>query len=79
MMRDPGAILMAAIFLLSLQLCWLRWRRRDEHALWRLAAVEPHRFFRYWMAIAIISCVAIPTISAFVFAFWLGPWYFYGS
>jgi hypothetical protein len=79
MLRDPGAILMAAIFLLSVQLCWLRWRRRAEQVEWKLAAVEPRRFLGNWMAIAIISCVAIPTISAFVFAFWLGPWFLYGS
>jgi hypothetical protein len=78
MLRDPGAILMVAILLLSLQLGWLRWRRRAEHVDWEIAAIEPRRFLWNWIAISIISCVAIPTISAFVFAFWLGPWYLYG-
>ena len=74
---ETNGIFMIAIVALSVQFCWLRWRRRAEHIDWAIPAMDPRRFFWSWGAIAILACIAIPTISAFLFMFWLGPWYLY--
>jgi hypothetical protein len=79
LLRDPGSILMLALLTLSLQLCWLRWQRRAERVDWTIAAIDQRRFWTSWIALAALTCVAVPTISASVFMFWLGPWYLYGQ
>jgi hypothetical protein len=77
MVRDPSVMLLLAILLLSVQIALMRWRRRDEPTAWVIAAIEPQWFFENWIALAALACVAIPTIAAFLFLFWLGPWYLY--
>jgi predicted nucleic acid-binding protein len=31
-----------------------------------------------WFALAVLVVVGIPTLSAYCFVYWLGPWYLYG-
>ncbi len=78
MIREPCLVLMVAIMVLSLQLCWMRWRRRKEKIAWTITEINPRRFAWNWLAIAALACVAIPTISAYAFVVWLGPWYLIG-
>jgi hypothetical protein len=77
MVRDPSAILILAILVLSVQIALMRLRRRNEPTEWVIAAIDPQRFFWNWIAVAALACVAVPTITAFLFLFWLGPWYLY--
>jgi hypothetical protein len=79
LLRDPSAILMLALLTLSLQLCWVRWRRRTERVDWTIAEIDLPRFWWSWVALAALTCVAVPAISSSVFMFWLGPWYWYGQ
>jgi hypothetical protein len=78
MIREPCLVLMIAIMVLSLQLLWMCWRRREEKVAWIITEVNPRRFLWNWLAIAALSCVAIPTISEYAFVVWLGPWYLIG-
>jgi hypothetical protein len=78
LLQDPGAILMIAILVLSLQLCRARWRHRSEPIAWTISAVNRRDFLWSCVALTLLTVVGIPTISAFVFTFWLGPWYLYG-
>jgi hypothetical protein len=77
-LRESGGLLMAAICILSLQLGWLCWRRQNERVEWRIAAVDRRQFFWNWIALALLAAIGIPTTCAFLFMFWLGPWYLYG-
>jgi hypothetical protein len=77
MVREPSVILMLALLLLSAQIALMRWRRRNQPTEWVITAIEPQRFFWNWIALAALACVAIPTIAAYLFLFWLGPWYLY--
>jgi hypothetical protein len=79
LLRDPDGILILALLALSVQLCWLRWQRRADRVDWIIAAIDQRRFCLSSAALAALTCVAVPTISASVFMFWLGPWYLYGQ
>ncbi len=68
-----------AIFVLSLQLCWIRWRRRRETITWRVWALDRTRFGWNSLGLTLLFIVAVPTIAIYCFTFWLGPWYMYGS
>ncbi len=37
----------------------------------------PQIRLRTFFFLPALACVAIPTITAFLFLFWLGPWYLY--
>jgi hypothetical protein len=76
--QDPVLLLHIAFCTLSLQLVWLRWRRRDEPIAWRLSSLDRKAYFCNWLACAALVTIAIPTTAAFCFLFWLGPWYLYG-
>jgi len=78
MMKEPGVILMMVVLLLSVQVGVARWRKQLERTSWRIDELEPRRFVWNWIALAVLTCLAIPTIAAFLFLFWLGPWYLYG-
>jgi hypothetical protein len=78
MVREPSVMLLLAVLLVSAQIALIRWRRRHEPTEWFIAALEPQRFVWNWIALAALVCVSIPTIAAFLFLFWCGPWYLYG-
>jgi hypothetical protein len=71
--------LLIALSVLSLQLCWMRWRHRSAPTAWELVALPPRRFFSYWLALALLAIVGLTTISIYCFVFWLGPWYLKGQ
>jgi hypothetical protein len=75
---DPRNLLYLAFCGLSLQLLWLRWRRRKDAATWQISGLNRRRFVWNWVALAFLTAVAVPTISIYCFVFWLGPWYLYG-
>lgn len=73
--EDPFFLLYFAVAFLSLQLCWIRWRRRDEQITWRISRVAKERFVVAWGSVALLAAVAVPTASIYAFVYWLGPWY----
>lgn len=76
--RSPDSYLMIAIAVLSHQLCWVRWKRRNDTLAWNLRAVDRRRFVWNWLAVALLAVVGVPTIAIYCFASWLGPWQLYG-
>jgi hypothetical protein len=70
--------LFLGVFILAVQFCWPRWRRRNEPFAWELVAVDRTRFFWNWVGLAMLATVGLPTLSAYSFIYWLGPWYLYG-
>jgi hypothetical protein len=74
----PSSCLLLALTLLSIQLCWLRWKRRRETVVWKLKPILPGKFAWTWLAFALLVTVAIPTLTIYACTFWLGPWYLYG-
>ena len=77
-LRYTESYIMFAIAALSLQLCWIRWRRRHDGGTWVLHALDQRRFAVNWLALGLLAFVALPTFSIYCFPFWLGPWYLYG-
>ena len=75
----PDTYLYLALLLAPIELCLLRWRRRDKTAGGSLMAVDPHRFAWNWIASGALVAVGLPTIGIYCFTFWLGPWYLYES
>jgi hypothetical protein len=73
----PSGYITLAIFVLSIQLCWIRWKRRGQTPELALPSVPRTRFLCNWLAVELLIVVAIPTIAIYCFAFWLGPWYLY--
>jgi hypothetical protein len=76
--QDPVQLLYTAFCILSLQLAWKRWRRRNEPTAWRLSSLNWRAYVWNWFACAALVAVAVPTTAAYCFVFWLGPWYLYG-
>jgi len=70
---DPPALLTLITSIASVQLCWIRWRRREQIVAWKIAGLSQTDFFQGWIALASILVVAIPTLRAFAFILWLGP------
>jgi len=77
-LRTPSTYIMLATCILSIQVCWVRWKRRHEKADWQLAALDGRRFGLNWLALGLLVIVGLPVVSIYCFAYWLGPWYLYG-
>jgi hypothetical protein len=77
--QDPIILLNVAICALSVKLAWSSWRLRDQSLAWKLASLDARKFFWNWLGLALLVFVGVPTISAYCFSFWLGPWYLYGN
>lgn len=77
-LKYPPYYPMLAIAVLSLQLCWIRWRRRHVAVTWELRSLDRRRFLVNWLAVGFLAVIALPTIGIYCFTFWLGPWYLYG-
>ena len=75
--RDPPSLLNILVGVASLELCWLRWRRRNDDVPWIIGALDGQRFAWNWVALALLAIVGIPTLSSFCFVYWLGPWQLY--
>ena len=70
---SPLVLLACAFPLLSLQLSYVRWARRKEEVHWELPVIHPKQFALNWLAAAIAILIGAPTLAAFGFLFWLGP------
>jgi hypothetical protein len=77
-LRYSSNYIMLAIVVLSLQLCWLRWKRSASDIRWELQSIDQRRFGLNWLGLALLVGIGLPTVSIYCFAFWLGPWYLYG-
>jgi hypothetical protein len=75
--KDPNFLLYFSVCFLSLKLCWLRWRRRNDQVAWDLPVIKKKDFLSSWVLLALVTIVAIPTTSIFAFVYWLGPWFLY--
>lgn len=64
-----------AICILGVQLCWARWHNRNKGPGIGLYVIEPARFLVAFLALLGLAAVGIPTMAAYCFNFWLGPWY----
>ena len=78
LLKYPYFYLSFAVLMLSIQLCWRRWRRRNDLVTWELMAIDRTRFIWNWVRLAMLAIVGLPTLSAYCFIYWLGPWYLYG-
>ncbi|HVT28503.1 MAG TPA: hypothetical protein VHE81_10865, partial [Lacipirellulaceae bacterium] len=78
LLRYPYFYLSFAVLILSIQLCWRRWSRRNDSVGWKLMAIDRAWFFWNWVRLAMLAIVGLPTLSAYSFIYWLGPWYLYG-
>jgi hypothetical protein len=74
MLSNPTSLLALALMLASLQLVWVRWRFRSRPVSWKIAGLSRSAFLRNWAALTILLVVAVPTLNAFAFILWLGPW-----
>jgi hypothetical protein len=71
----PETYIFLAVLVLSIQLLWRRWKHRGAVPVWKLTPIDVRQFVLNWAAFALLAVVALPTLSIFSFAFWLGPWY----
>jgi hypothetical protein len=78
-LRNPNFYLAASVTLLSLHFLAIRWRTRNQFIAWQLANVHVGRFICNWFAVSALTLVGIPTLSAYSFVYWLGPWYLWDS
>jgi hypothetical protein len=79
LLLSPSSCLLLVLTVLSVQLCWLRWKRRRETVVWKLEPILPGKLAWTWLAFALLVALAIPTLTIYACTFWLGPWYLYGS
>jgi hypothetical protein len=70
----PDTYFMLANSVLSLQLGWLNWKGRAITAI-PVLPLQRSRFATAVVTLGALVVVAIPTLAAFGFAFWMGPWY----
>jgi hypothetical protein len=70
----PDAYFMLAISVLSLQLGWLSRKGRARTTI-SVLPLQRSRFAIAVVTLTALVAVAIPTLAAFGFACWLGPWY----
>jgi hypothetical protein len=71
---SPTNLLMIAGVLATLQLCWIRWRNRSRTVAWEITGLSAKSFAASWMSLALLVVVGIPTLHAFAFILWLGPY-----
>jgi hypothetical protein len=69
----PGTLFIFASALASFQLCWFRWKARNQSRPNKLFGLAPATFGQAWLALALLLAVAVPTLRAFAFILWLGP------
>jgi hypothetical protein len=70
----PTSLLGLATLAVIIQLCWARWKSRSQVVPWVLHALSPQRFGAGWIMLALLVVVGIPTVRAFAFLLWLGPY-----
>lgn len=70
----PPFLLPLTIMVAGLQLCWLRWRRRNEVVPAVLIGLSRGRFFTSSLMIAWILAAGVPAMRAFAFTAWAGPY-----
>lgn len=78
LIASPLLLLLIIPSLLALQLCYYRWKRRRECVPWELPALAGAAFAWNWLAVAAAIAIGAPTLAAFGFMFWLGPFNFSG-
>jgi hypothetical protein len=74
MLCNPISLLALALLIVTLQLCRVRWTRRSQSVAWKLDGLPRRQFLQYCAALALLLIVGIPTLYAFTFIVWLGPW-----
>jgi len=75
---QPETYIYLAVLVPSLQLVWLRWKRRGNAPPLELTPIDARQFAWTWATLAMLAAVALPTFSIFAFTYWLGPWYLHG-
>lgn len=71
---EPTMLLSAvAPAIAAIQLSRLRWRQRGQTVAWELPGLSLAAFLFNWVALALLLIVTMPTLYAFSFVFWLGP------
>jgi len=71
---EPSMLLVIASILASLQLCWIRNRRRSSPVPWKLFGVSAQRFTEGWVMLGMLVMVGIPSVRIFAFLMWFGPY-----
>jgi hypothetical protein len=74
MLSNPPSLLALALMIATFQIIWARWRSRTGKVAWKLRGLSRSAFLRNAAALTILLIVAIPTLNAFAFILWLGPW-----
>jgi hypothetical protein len=72
----PMLLLAIATLIVTIQLCWLRWKTRSQAVPWVLRPLSPQLFGEGWIMLALVVIAGIPTVRAFAFLLWLGPYNF---
>ncbi|MEX0611340.1 MAG: hypothetical protein WD229_04395 [Pirellulales bacterium] len=70
----PEVVLVLAHSLAGLRLVWVRWRRRFQEVPWEAFSLSRPVFLQSWLSLAVLLIIGVPTLSAFAFIAWLGPW-----
>jgi hypothetical protein len=71
---DPSMQLKIATIAASSQLLWTRWKKRNQAVPWTLFGLSPLLCVEGWIMLALLLVVGIPTVRAFAFLLWLGPY-----
>jgi hypothetical protein len=74
MLCSPMSLLALALLIVTLQFCWVRWRRRSQSVAWKIDGLSRPAFLQYCAALTLLLIVGVPTLNAFSFILWLGPW-----
>jgi len=74
MLCYPTSLLRIAIAVASLQFCYIRWRNRSRIIPEELTALSPKGFLEGGVMLACVVAIGIPTLRAFAFTLWLGPY-----
>jgi hypothetical protein len=70
---DSSSLLVVAQAVAGLLLCWTRLRRRSHVVPRVLTGLSRHDFGHSWQMLAFLLVIAVPTLNAFGFIAWLGP------
>jgi hypothetical protein len=71
---NPMTLLAIALLLVTVQLSWVRWRQRSHAVAWKLNGLPRGAYLRKGVALTLLLVVGVPTLNAFTFLIWLGPW-----